>query len=159
MKSFQWLLCLALILLVYASIDRLLSKLSPITPRDDAGTSKAQPQTTNLTTLSPDELLVLAVELARNPAEYSRPRSGPVAGALDATFRSVFLANQSTYQSYQLKPFSPTNTIATFNGQHWIWRNRVGAGHGDFEATILIDTNGHVLRSSVHYLSHQFSRL
>ncbi|MEW6304068.1 MAG: hypothetical protein AB1705_11385 [Verrucomicrobiota bacterium] len=84
--------------------------------------------------------------------------SGPVADARDATTRAVMVANEAAFNDYRVEPFLDSQKTATFDGNRWIWRQRVGFGKGDLEADVAIASDGTVQSVTVRFTTQQFAR-
>jgi hypothetical protein len=91
-----------------------------------------------------------------NPeAAYSPLPTGPIRDANDAEARAVAIANEKTLKAFDAAPFRTGRSPALFDGKHWVWRGRVGAGKGDLEAFIRLAPDGTVDSSMVRPLYFQ----
>ena len=83
--------------------------------------------------------------------------SGPVASAAEATTRAVMAANEAALRDYRVEPFADGKSSASFDGQRWLWRKRIGYGRGDFEAEVSIAPSGLIENVIVRYTTQQLA--
>ncbi len=78
-------------------------------------------------------------------AEILKPA---IANAADATRRAITLANQAIADRTS-RQFTSQSGTAILNGQHWIWRGRIGYGKGDLSVTVTLRSDGQAVNTHV----------
>jgi hypothetical protein len=68
-----------------------------------------------------------------------------------ATDLALRLANEKAQALYQCRPYT-NGPVAQLVEGYWVWHDRRGQGHVDFEATVKLATNGEDPSVSVNLL-------
>ena len=76
----------------------------------------------------------------------------------DATTRAVIAANEAARRDYGSEPFTEVKSTATFDGRLWSWRQRIGYGRGDLEATVAITPSGTIESATILFTTQQVSQ-
>jgi hypothetical protein len=78
-------------------------------------------------------------------------RQSPSLSAEQAATQAVGLANDKAFAVYHTRPFQ-LEQPAQFVAGHWIWSDRQGFGHGDFQASVELAADGTPQKVDVTFL-------
>ena len=104
--------------------------------------------------------LPTVISISSRPAatEFRIAPTGWVVDTADATTRAVIAANEAARRDYGSEPFTEGKSTATFDGRRWSWRQRIGYGRGDLEATVAITPSGTIESATILFTTQQLSQ-